>query len=64
MLAGYMRVSGDSDRQTTDLQRDALLTAGGDERYLVEDKASGTRLDRSSLAAALDYVRTGDCLVG
>ena len=27
---GYMRVSSDSDRQTTDLQRDALLSAGVD----------------------------------
>ena len=25
MLVGYMRVSSDNDRQTTDLQRDALL---------------------------------------
>ena len=29
MLVGYMRVSSDSDRQTTDLQRDALLAADG-----------------------------------
>ena len=29
MLVGYMRVSSDTDRQTTDLQRDALVTAGG-----------------------------------
>ena len=28
MLVGYMRVSSDSDRQTTDLQKDALLAAG------------------------------------
>ena len=63
MLVGYMRVSTDSDRQTTDLQRDALIAAGVDERHLFEDKASGTRSDRSGLAAALDYVRTGDCLV-
>ncbi|MFV3291357.1 recombinase family protein, partial [Pseudomonas sp. NY11955] len=28
MLVGYMRVSSDSDRQSTDLQRDALLAAG------------------------------------
>ena len=28
MLVGYMRVSSDSDRQTTNLQRDALLSAG------------------------------------
>ena len=63
MLVGYMRVSSDSDRQTTDLQRDALLAAGVDERHLFEDKASGARPDRSGLAAALDYVRPGDCLV-
>jgi hypothetical protein len=34
MLVGYMRVSSDSDRQTTALQRDALLAAGVDERHL------------------------------
>ena len=28
MLVGYMRVSSDTDRQTMDLQRDALLEAG------------------------------------
>ena len=27
MLIGYMRVSSDSDRQSTDLQRDALVPA-------------------------------------
>ena len=27
MLIGYMRVSSDSDRQSTDLQRNALLAA-------------------------------------
>ena len=52
MLVGYMRVSSDSDRQTTDLQKDALLAAGVDERHLFEDKASGARSDRSGLAAA------------
>jgi hypothetical protein len=29
-----MRVSADNDRQTTDLQKDALLNAGVDERHL------------------------------
>ena len=58
-----MRVSSDSDRQTTDLQRDALLAAGVDERHLFEGRASGARSDRSGLVAALDYVRAGDCLV-
>ncbi|WP_365996491.1 recombinase family protein, partial [Sulfuricurvum sp.] len=32
MLIGYMRVSTDGDRQSTDLQRDALISAGIDER--------------------------------
>ena len=32
MLVGYMRVSTDGDRQVFDLQRDALLAAGVDER--------------------------------
>ena len=63
MLIGYMRVSSDNDRQTTALQRDALLAAGVDARHLFEDKASGARGDRPGLAQALDYVRPGDCLV-
>lgn len=63
MLVGYMRVSSDNDRQTTALQRDALLTAGVDARQLFEDKASGARDDRPGLAEALDYTRSGDCLV-
>ena len=34
MLVGSMRVSSDSDRQTTDLQRYWLLAVGVDERHL------------------------------
>jgi len=63
MLVGYMRVSSDSDRQSTALQRDALLAAGVDERQLYEDKASGARDDRPGLAKALEFVQAGDCLV-
>jgi DNA invertase Pin-like site-specific DNA recombinase len=63
MLVGYMRVSTDTDRQVLDLQRDALLAAGVDERHLFEDRASGSRGDRAGLARALAFVRTGDCLV-
>lgn len=63
MLIGYMRVSSDNDRQTTDLQRDALAAAGVDPRHLFEDRASGARQDRPGLKAALDHVRAGDCLV-
>ena len=63
MLVGYMRVSSDTDRQTTALQRDALLAAGVDPRHLFEDKASGARDDRPGLQQALADVQPGDCLV-
>jgi DNA invertase Pin-like site-specific DNA recombinase len=63
MQVGYMRVSSDGDRQVVDLQRDALLAAGVDERHLYEDHASGSRGDRPGLAAALAFLRSGDCLV-
>ena len=53
MLVGYMRVSSDHDRQTTHLQRDALLATGVDPRHLFEDKASGARDDRLGLQQAL-----------
>jgi DNA invertase Pin-like site-specific DNA recombinase len=63
MFVGYMRVSSDSDRQNTDLQRDALLAAGVDARHLFEDHASGARDDRHGLSKALEFVRPGDVLV-
>jgi len=63
MLVGYMRVSTDGDRQVLDLQRDALVSAGVDERHLFEDRVSGSRADRAGLAKALAFARPGDCLV-
>lgn len=63
MLVGYMRVSSDSERQTTDLQKDALLAAGVDSRHLFEDRASGAKDNRPGLAQALNFVQTGDILV-
>jgi len=63
MLIGYMRVSSDSDRQSMDLQRDALLAAGVDARHLYEDRASGAKDDRSGLAQMLEFVRPGDVLI-
>jgi DNA invertase Pin-like site-specific DNA recombinase len=63
MLVGYMRVSTDGDRQTFDLQRDALLAAGVDERHLFEDRVSGSRGERTGLAKALAFIKAGDCLV-
>ena len=38
VLVGSMRVSNGNDRQTTDLQRDALLEVGVDPRQLFADK--------------------------
>ena len=63
MLVGYMRVSSDSDRQTTNLQRDALIAAGVDSRHIFEDHASGAKDDRPGLTKALAFVRPGDVLV-
>lgn len=63
MLVGYMRVSSDNDRQSTALQRDALIAAGVDARHLFEDKASGARDDRPGLHSCLDYLKAGDTLV-
>ena len=63
MLIGYMRVSSADDRQSTDLQRDALVAAGVDERHLHQDRASGAGDDRPGLKACLEELRVGDILV-
>jgi DNA invertase Pin-like site-specific DNA recombinase len=63
MLVGYMRVSSDSDRQSTALQRDALIAAGIDTRHLFEDKASGARDDRPGLKSCLEFIKAGDTLM-
>ena len=58
-LIGYARVStGD---QTLDLQKDALTAAGCIDIY--EEYASGARVQRPELAAALRTCRPGDTLV-
>jgi hypothetical protein len=43
MLVGCMRVSSTDEHQSVDLQRDALIAAGVDERHLHADKARGAR---------------------
>ena len=58
-----MRVSSESDRQSTDLQHDALLAAGVDVRHLFSDHASGARDNRPGLIKALEFVCAGDVLV-
>ncbi len=63
MLVGYARVSTTDDRQSTDLQRDALVAAGVDPRHIHEDRASGARDDRPGLKACIEFLREGDVLV-
>ncbi|AAV90079.1 resolvase domain-containing protein [Zymomonas mobilis subsp. mobilis ZM4 = ATCC 31821] len=63
MLIGYMRVSSADDRQSVDLQRDALIAAGVDERNLFFDKASGAKDDRPGLKKCLEYLKSGDELI-
>jgi hypothetical protein len=56
--AGWVHaVSSTDDRQTVDLQRDALLAAGVDERHLYSNKASGARDDRTGLKDCLAYLK-------
>ena len=63
MDIGYMRVSSENERQTTDLQKDALLKAGIDARHIFEDKMSGAKDKRIGLEKALEFLQPGDCLV-
>src|SRR5262244_1003039 len=61
MLVGYMRVS--TQEQKFDVQHDALLAAGVQERYLYQDVASGAKQARPGLAACLKALHPGDTLV-
>lgn len=63
MLVGYMRVSTSDERQSVDLQHDALLGAGVDERHLHQVRASAARDDRPGLKACIDDLRASDVLV-
>lgn len=58
-----MRVSSESDRQSFDLQYDALIQAGVDPRHIYQDRASGAKDQRNGLKKALEFVMPGDCLV-
>jgi DNA invertase Pin-like site-specific DNA recombinase len=57
-LIAYLRVS--SEAQDTQLQRDALTEAGCGKFF--EDKISSRKTDRPGLAAAMEYLRSGDTL--
>ena len=54
---------GNNPDQVLDLQHDAMLAAGVDERHLFEDRASGSRDNRAGLEKALAFLKPGDCLV-
>lgn len=58
-----MRVSKSDGTQTTDLQRDALISAGVDPARIYEDHASGKKEDRPGLAHCLKALREGDTLI-
>jgi len=59
MKLGYARVS--TDDQNLDLQHDALKAAGCERIF--EEKASGAKADRPTLAELLNYARPGDTVV-
>jgi DNA invertase Pin-like site-specific DNA recombinase len=63
MLIGYARVSKSDGSQTTDLQSDALLTAGVKQEYIYQDYASGKKDDRPGLQNCLKALRAGDTLI-
>ena len=61
ILVGYARVSTfDQDPQ---LQIDALLESGIDERHLFEEKVSGKDSNRTKLKEALEFLKKGDVFV-
>lgn len=63
MLVGYMRVSKSDGSQVFDLQKDALLEAGVEEKNIYEDRASGKKDERPGLMACLKALRKGDTLI-
>ena len=63
MLIGYMRISKADGTQSTDLQRDALLSAGVDSNNIYDDHISGTKDDRPGLNSCIKALRAKDTLV-
>ncbi len=63
MLIGYARVSKADGSQSTDLQRDALLSEGVKEEAIYQDHASGKSDDRPGLQNCLKALREGYTLI-
>ncbi len=62
MLIGYARISKADGTQVLDLQKDALIAAGVEEKDIYQDEASGKRDQRPGLQACLKALREGDTL--
>jgi DNA invertase Pin-like site-specific DNA recombinase len=63
MLIGYIRISKSDGGQVLDLQKDALIKAGVDSKYIYEDFASGRKDDRPGLKACIKALQPGNTLV-
>ncbi len=63
MQVGYIRVSSQGDRQSTDLQRDALLAAVVDFVICLKTGHRGHATTATGLKECLDFLRPGDVLV-
>ena len=61
MLVGYIRVS--TDDQNLNLQKDALIKYGIDQRNIFSDKTSGSKDKRVGLDKAIEFLKDGDTLV-
>ncbi len=58
-----MRISKSDGSQLLDLQKDALLKAGVDPKYVYQDLASGRKDDRPGLNACIKALQPGNTLV-
>lgn len=63
MLIGYARVSTARQGESLKTQRDALMDAGCDPKYIYCDQISGAMWARPELDKALAYMREGDTLI-
>ena len=63
MLIGYARISTSDDRQSLDLQIDALAQASVDPDNIYSDRISGKKDTRPGLDACLKALRRGDTLI-
>jgi DNA invertase Pin-like site-specific DNA recombinase len=63
MRVGSLQVSRETEPQTTDVPRHALLATGVDPRHLWTDQASDARDHRPGLPQALASVQPGDGLL-